>query len=268
MRRYLLVCALFVCALGLSACYKNPVTGRSSVNLASEDEMRAMAVQQYAAFLAENPPVSGGSKDAEMVQRIGSRMAAAVQTFLQQKGQSSLISGYKWEFNLVNNNQANAWCMPGGKVVVYSGILPLTQNENGLATVMGHEIAHAVARHGNERMSQELMVQYGGQALSAVTATQSAATRDLFNAVYGVGSQVGTLTYSRKHESEADHMGLIFMALAGYNPQEAIPFWQRMASQGGSKPPEILSTHPADATRIKNIKEWLPEAMKYYKPHQ
>lgn len=232
--------------------------------------MRSMAVQQYATFLSQNPPIAAGNKDAEMVQRVGSRLAAAVQTFLSQKGQSNLISGYKWEFNLVNDNQANAWCMPGGKVVVYTGIMPLVQNENGLATVLGHEIAHAIARHGNERMSQELAAQLGGEALSVAMSKQPGQTRDIFNAVYGVGSQVGMLTYSRTHESEADHMGLIFMALAGYNPQEAIGFWQRMAaqSQSGQKPPEILSTHPSDATRIKNIQKWLPEAMKYYKPHQ
>jgi predicted Zn-dependent protease len=226
-----------------------------------------MAVQQYATFLSQNPPVTGGSKDAEMVQRVGSRLAAAVQTYLQQKGQANLISGYKWEFNLVNSNEANAWCMPGGKVVVYSGIMPLVQNEPGLATVLGHEIGHAIARHGNERMSQELIAQAGGEALSVAMAKEPGGTREIFNQVYGVGSQLGTLAYSRTQETEADHMGLIFMALAGYNPQEAVPFWQRMASQGGQKPPEILSTHPADATRIKHIQEWLPEAMKYYKPH-
>lgn len=231
--------------------------------------MRSMAVQQYATFLSQNPPIGTGNKDAEMVQRVGSRLAAAVQTYLAQKGQSSLISGYQWEFNLVNNNQANAWCMPGGKVVVYTGIMPLVQNENGLATVLGHEIAHAIARHGNERMSQELAAQFGGEALNVALAKEPGQTRDIFNTVYGVGSQVGLLKYSRTHESEADHMGLIFMALAGYNPQEAVPFWQRMAaqSQGSGKPPEILSTHPSDATRIKQIQKWLPEALQYYKPH-
>jgi len=253
--------------MALTACFKNPVTGRSSINLEDENEMRNMANQQYATFLAQNPPVSTGNKDAEMVQRVGNRLAAAVSNFLQQKGQSNLIAGYQWQFNLVNNNEANAWCMPGGKVVVYSGILPLVQNENGLATVLGHEIAHAIARHGNERMSQELLAQTGGQVLSTALAKEPSTTREVFNMAYGVGSQLGTLTYSRKHESEADHMGLIFMALAGYNPQEAVPFWQRMAAQGGQKPPEILSTHPADATRIKDIQSWLPEAMKYYRPH-
>jgi predicted Zn-dependent protease len=193
-------------------------------------------------------------------------MASAVQSYLAQKGQSNLLSGYQWQFNLVNNAQANAWCMPGGKVVVYTGILPLTQNEAGLAVVMGHEIAHAVARHGNERMSQELATQMGGQALSVALSSQPGTTQQIFNTAVGVGSQLGSLAYSRKHESEADHMGLIFMALAGYNPNEAVPFWQRMAAKGGAKPPQILSTHPADATRIANIKKLLPEAMTYYRP--
>ncbi len=255
-------------AMGVTeGCYKNPVTGRSSVNLVDEGQMRSLATQQYATFLSQNPPVStNGSRDAEMVQRVGSRLAAAVQQYLTQKGQQSLIAGYQWQFNLVSNSQANAWCMPGGKVVVYSGIMPLVQNETGLATVLGHEIAHAVSRHGNERMSQELLVQAGGAALSVALANKPGQTQSIFNAVYGVGGQLGTLAYSRKHESEADHIGLIFMALAGYNPSEAVNFWQRMSANAGQKPPEILSTHPADATRINQIREWLPEAMTYYKP--
>ncbi len=253
-------------ALGLVACYKNPITGRSSVNLVSEGEMRTLAAQQYNTFLSQNPPVGAGSRDAEMVQRVGSRIASAVQSYLASKGQSDLVAGYQWQFNLVNNSQANAWCMPGGKVVVYSGIMPLVQNEAGLATVVGHEVAHAIARHGNERMSQELMAQAGGAALGVALANNSAQTQNIFNAVYGAGSQLGTLRYSRKHESEADHMGLIFMAMAGYNPNEAISFWQRMSAKGGQKPPEILSSHPSDATRINDIKRLIPEAMKYYKP--
>ncbi len=267
MKKLLLTLFLAASTLLLDSCYKNPVTGRSSLNLVDEGTMRSMATQQYTTFLSQNPPVTAtGSRDAEMVQRVGSRMASAVQTYLSSKGQAAQISGYQWQFNLVNNAEANAWCMPGGKVVVYSGILPLTQNEAGLAVVMGHEIAHAISRHGNERMSQELAVQAGGTALSVALSNQPGQTANLFNTVYGVGSQLGTLSYSRRHESEADHIGLIFMALAGYNPNEAVPFWQRMASKGGQKPPQILSTHPADATRIKQIQAWLPEALTYYKP--
>jgi predicted Zn-dependent protease len=253
--------------LVLDSCYKNPVTGRSSVNLVDEGTMRSLATQQYATFLSQNPPVAATtSRDADMVQRVGSRLASAVQTYLAQKGQSSLISGYQWEFHLVNNNEANAWCMPGGKVVVYSGIMPLVQNEAGLAVVLGHEIGHAIARHGNERMSQQLLVQAGGEALSVAVSSKPQQTQNIFNTVFGVSTQLGTLAYSRRQESEADHMGLIFMALAGYNPNEAVPFWQRMAAHSGPKPPAFLSTHPADATRIKDIQGWLPEAMKYYRP--
>jgi predicted Zn-dependent protease len=261
--------ALSICsvALALNSCYKNPVTGRSSLNLVDEGTMNTMATQQYASFLSQNPPVATtGSRDAEMVQRVGSRLAAAVQTYLREKGQSSLIAGYQWQFNLVNNNQANAWCMPGGKVVVYSGIMPLVQNETGLATVLGHEIAHAVARHGNERMSQQLAAQAGGAALSVALSNQPGQTQNIWNTVYGVGSNLGTLSYSRKHESEADRMGLIFMAMGGYNPSESVSFWQRMAAKGGQKPPQILSTHPSDATRIAQIQKMIPEAMTYYRP--
>lgn len=264
----LIVCLLLAGAsLSIDSCYTNPVTGRSSVNLVDESTMRTMATQQYATFLSQNPAVPAtSSRDAEMVQRVGSRLASAVQTYLAEKGQSSLIAGYNWEFHLVNNKEANAWCMPGGKVVVYSGIMPLVQNEAGLAVVLGHEIAHAISRHSNERMSQELLAQMGGEALSVALANKPAQTQNIFASLYGVGSQLGTLAYSRKQESEADHIGLIFMAIAGYNPNEAVPFWQRMTAQGGNKPPEILSTHPADATRIRDIKSWIPEAMKYYRP--
>lgn len=252
----------------LVSCYKNPITGRKGLNLVDESTMRSMATQEYSSFLSTNRPVQG-TRDVDMVKRVGQRMAAAVQQYLTSKGQQSVISGYQWEFNLVNSNEANAWCMPGGKVVVYSGILPVVQNENGLAVVMGHEIAHAIARHGNERMSQQMAAQGLGAGLSVALSSQPAATRNVFNTVYGVGSQLGTLAYSRKHESEADHMGLIFMAMAGYNPSEAVPFWQRMANLGGGqKPPELLSTHPSDARRVAQIREWLPEALRYYNPQK
>jgi predicted Zn-dependent protease len=251
--------------LFLSSCYKNPVTGRRSLNLVDEGTMNSLAAQQYTTFMTTNKTVATG-KDAAMVKNIGVRMSAAVQQYLSQKGQSSLTNGYNWEFNLVSSNEANAWCMPGGKVVVYTGILPITQNETSLAVVMGHEIAHAIARHGNERMSQQLAVEAGGVALSTALSTQPAQTQSIFNSVYGVGGQLGVLAYSRKHESEADHMGLIFMAMAGYNPAEAVNFWQRMAAmQNTAKPPVFLSTHPDDQQRIDQIKQWLPEAQKYYK---
>lgn len=265
MRTILYSVMLATLSLGLCSCYKNPVTGRSSLNLADESTMRQMGDQQYASFLSTNRPVTG-TRDAEMVSRVGNRIAAAVQQYLASKGQQNLIAGYQWQFNLVNNNEANAWCMPGGKVVVYSGLLPISQNEAGLAVVMGHEIAHAVARHGNERMSQQVAAELGGVALSAALSSQPAATQNIFNTVYGVGATGGILAYSRKHESEADHMGLIFMAMAGYNPNEAVTFWTRMSSKGGAKPPVLLSTHPSDSKRIQDIRQLIPDAMKYYKP--
>lgn len=259
---------LLASALTATSCFKNPVTGRKSLNLVDDATMNSMAIQQYSTFLSSNKVITG-TKDAEMVKTVGNRMAAAVQQFLASKNQQSLIKDYKWEFNLVDNKEVNAWCMPGGKVVVYTGIMPIVQNETGLAVVMGHEIAHAIARHGDERMSQQLMVEGGGMVLSTALATQPAMTQTIFNGAYGITTQAGVLLpYSRKHESEADHMGLIFMALAGYNPNEAVNFWQRMAnaSKGSSKPPVFLSTHPADETRIKQIQQWMPEAMTYYKP--
>lgn len=248
----------------LYSCFKNPVTGRSSLNLVDESTMRQMANQEYATFLTTNTPVNG-TRDAEMVARVGGKMSAAVQQYLAGKGQQSLTSGYLWQFNLVNNNEANAWCMPGGKVVVYSGIMPIVQNEVGLAVVMGHEIAHAIARHSNERTSQQLAAQ-GGQALAGILSSDPTVASRIFNTAVGVGGQLALLKFSRDQESEADQMGLIFMALAGYNPNEAVTFWQRMATQGGQKPPEFLSTHPSDARRVADIKSHLPEAMKYYKP--
>ena len=248
-----------------SGCYTNPVTGRRGLSLVPESEMRAMANQQYAAFLSTNRPVQG-TRDVEMVKRVGSRIANAVNQYLVQRGLQEQVAGYNWEFNLINDNQANAWAMPGGKVVVYSGLLPITQNEAALAVVMGHEIAHAISRHGNERMSQQLAAQAGGVALSVAMSNKPAQAQNMWNAVYGVGSQVGLLRYGRNQESEADHIGLIFTAMAGYDPRQAIPFWQRMAAKGGQKPPEFLSTHPSDNRRIADLQRWMPEALKYYRP--
>jgi predicted Zn-dependent protease len=191
-----------------------------------------------------------------------------VEDYFAERRISSRLKGYAWEFNLVENDTINAWCMPGGKVVVYTGILPIARDETGLAVVMGHEIAHAVAEHGSERMSQGLMVQMGGIALSEALKTKPAMTYDLFMTSYGVGSQVGVmLPFSRTHESEADRLGVIFMAMAGYDPRESVAFWTRMAQESkGQKPPELLSTHPADTKRIENLKRLMPEALQYYHP--
>lgn len=248
------------------ACKKVPITGRRQLNLLPESEMLSMSLTSYKDFLSKNPPEGTTEANVQLVKKVGNNIAKAVEDFMRQKGMSDRIAGYKWEFNLVNNKEVNAWCMPGGKVVVYTGLLPITQTETALACVMGHEIAHAVARHGNERMSQGLIVQAGGTALQVALSQKSELTQNIFLQSYGIGSQLGVLKYSRTHESEADKLGLVFMAMAGYNPAEAVDFWTRMAKSGGGKAPlEILSTHPSDDTRIADIKKFLPEAMKYYK---
>ena len=246
------------------SCSVVPLTGRKQLNLLPESEMIAMGFNSYSDFLKENPP-STDKVNAAAVKEVGGKIAAAVTRYFADNNLADRLEGYKWEFNLVKDSSANAWCLPGGKVVVYSGILPLTVDKNGLAVVISHEIAHAVARHGNERMSQELLTQMGGIALSEAIKTKPQETQNIFMSAYGIGSSVGVLMpYSRSHELEADKLGLIFMAMAGFDPQTAIPFWERMAAKGGAKPPEFLSTHPADQTRIDKIRAALPEARKYY----
>lgn len=265
MKKLLVVTAAAFIAMGLSSCFKNPVTGRSSVNVLPESEMRTMAQQQYTAVLAESK-VTTGTNDAAMIQRVGQKISAAATQYLSSIGKADLVSGYQWEYKLIESNQVNAWCMPGGKVAFYTGILPLCKDEAGVAVVMGHEIAHAIARHGNERMTHQLIQQAGGVALSVYMADKPAETQNIFMGAYGLGTQVGILLpFSRAHESEADEMGLIFMAMAGYDPNEAIGFWQRMAAAGGQKPPEFLSTHPSDQRRINDIRGKIAGAMKYYK---
>ncbi len=247
-------------------CSTVPLTGRSQLNMIPDTEMQAMSYQQYDQFLIENP-ISKDNNNTKMVKKVGTRIQHAVEKYMADNNQSDHLNGYNWEFNLVDNKQVNAWCMPGGKVVVYTGILPVTKDEKGLAVVLGHEIAHAIAEHGNERMSQQLMQQVGAVGLMVAMKDEPAQTQALWLSVYGVGSQVGVmLPYSRTHESEADHMGLIFMAMAGYDPHEAPDFWKRMsANKKGEAPPELFSTHPSDETRIANLNKWIPEAMKYYK---
>lgn len=263
----ILVIALF--SVGVIACTRNPITGRNQLSLYNEADLQSMADQQYRQFLSENKVVSAsGSKDAEMVRRVGSRLVTAINTYYAQQNLQDRLAGYKWEYNLVDSKDVNAWCMPGGKIVVYTGLLPISQNEAALAVVVGHEIAHALANHGNERMSQATVQQLGGQALSVAVANKSPAAQNAMLAAYGIGSQVGALLpFSRKQELEADKLGLIFAAMSGYNPQEAIPLWERMQKAGGgNKPPEFLSTHPAEETRIERLRQLMPEALKYYKP--
>jgi predicted Zn-dependent protease len=251
------------------ACSKNPITGRTQANLVSETELQAAAAQQYKQFLSSNKVVSSSTnRDAEMVKRVGQRVTKSVEEYVRNLGKAELLEGYQWEYNLVEDKAVNAWCMPGGKIVVYTGLLPITQNEAALAAVMGHEIAHAVLYHGRERVSQGLAQQGLGAALSVALANKPAATQNLILTAYGVGSQVGVLLpFSRKQELEADHYGLIWMSMAGYNPREAIALWDRMeAASKGQKPPEFLSTHPSEGTRKEQLEKYMPEALKYYKP--
>jgi predicted Zn-dependent protease len=247
------------------SCSSVPLTGRSQLNMIPSSEMLAMSYQQYDIFLNENK-LSTNAAEVNMVKRVGGNIQQAVTRYMADNNLSSRLNGYKWDFNLVEDKQVNAWCMPGGKVVVYTGILPLTNDDAGLAVVMGHEIAHAIAEHGNERMSQQLLQQVGAVGLMVAMKDEPAQTQAIWMSVYGVGTQVAVmLPYSRTQESEADHLGLIFMSMAGYDPHEASAFWKRMAAQGGGSPPEFLSTHPSYDTRIKDINSWIPEAMKYYK---
>jgi|WetSurMetagenome_2_1015567.scaffolds.fasta_scaffold30417_2 predicted Zn-dependent protease len=247
-------------------CSTVPITGRKQLSLIPASQMQSLSYQQYGDFI-KTAKLSTDQSNIALVRRTGTKIQAAVEQYFAQNNMSKELNGYSWEFNLVDDPQVNAWCMPGGKVVVYSGILPVTRDETGLAIVMGHEIAHAIAKHGDERMSQELVTQLGGMALQKAIETKPAATQQLFMTAFGIGAQLGVLLpYSRLHESEADRLGLIFMAMAGYDPNQAVPFWQRMAEMSnGQKPPEFLSTHPSDDTRIKDIQKELPEAMKYYK---
>ncbi len=251
------------------ACSENPITGRRQFSLLPESQLQQLSRQQYSQFLSSNRVLPASSnRDAEMVKRVGSRIASAITTYYSEKGLSKSLEGFQWEFQLVQSPDINAWCMPGGKVVVYTGLLPVASNEAGLAVVMGHEIAHAIALHGNERMSQGLLQQMGGIALQVALLDKPAETRNLFMAAYGVGTTVGAmLPFSRKQELEADRFGLLFSAMAGYNPSEAVPFWQRMAraTGGANKPPEFLSTHPADDTRISKMKHYTEEANSYYR---
>jgi len=268
MKKLLLIAAFASLA---AACSRNAITGRNQLALLSETELQATAKTEYQQFLSENKVVNvNTSKDAEMVRRVGQRLTTAINTYYASKGLRKELEGYKWEYNLVDSKEVNAWAMPGGKIVVYTGLLPATQNEAALAVVLGHEITHAIAHHGNERMSQAMVAQ-GLGAVGGVLTSGNPQVSSIFNNIYGPGAQVGVLLpNSRKQELEADRYGLMFTALAGYNPQEAIPLWERMKkmSEGGSRPPEFLSTHPTEDTRIQKLQELMPAALKYYKPMQ
>ena len=258
MKKHILI--LGICTLMFS-CAKNPFTGKSSLNFVSNNELFPSAFQQYGQFLKENKVITG-TADARRVETVGLKIKAAAERYLKANGQGTYLNGYQWEYKLVDNKEVNAWCMPGGKIVVYSGILPITQDEAGLATVMGHEVSHALANHGAQRMSASQLQALGAVGVAVATGSQSADKQQMWQQYYGIGSQVGVmLPFSRNHESEADMIGLTLMAIAGYNPDQAVAFWSRMsAKSGGQAPPEFLSTHPSDATRIASIKRLIPEA--------
>jgi predicted Zn-dependent protease len=247
-------------------CATVPVTGRKQLSLVSSDEINAMSATQYKDVIAKGP-LSSNVEQTDMIKRVGVRIQKAVEQYMTEKGASAQLSGFKWEFNLIQDDKTvNAWCMPGGKVAFYTAILPICKDETGIAVVMGHEVAHAIANHGRERMSQGLVQEFGMSTLEAAMGQNPGVTNQIFQQAVGMGSQVGMLKFSRSHESEADHIGLIFMSMAGYDPQQAPIFWERMSAlSGGQKPPEFLSTHPADETRIKDLQAWMPEALGYYK---
>ncbi len=235
------------------------------MNLVSNQEVLTLSLQQYDEFI-KSAPKSTDKVNTAMVQKVGRNIANAVENYLKNNGYADELSSYAWEFNLVKSNEVNAFCMPGGKIVVYEGILPITQNETGLAVVLGHEVAHAVAKHANERMSQQMATQYGTAAVGAALGGTSAGVQQAAAAAIGLGSQYGILLpYSRKQELEADKLGLIFMAMAGYDPSAAAAFWTRMSQSSGGSTPEFMSTHPSDNSRIQQIQKDLPEALKYYK---
>ncbi len=257
--------AFLAAALLFQACSLVPLTGRRQLSLVSDAEMLSMSSGQYDQFKKENK-MSSDSGETNDVKRVGRNIQNAVTSYFARNKMSQELNGFAWEFNLVENKEANAWCMPGGKVMVYTGILPFAQNDAGLAVVMGHEIAHAVAKHSNERMSQALVAQLGGMGLGLALKQETQKTQQIWMTLFGVGVQLGAvLPYNRLQEAEADRLGLIFMAMAGYDPNASIGFWQRMSQSGGAKPPEFLSTHPSDKNRIQKIRSYMPEAMKHYK---
>lgn len=260
----------FLSVLAVSAflysCSQVPLTGRSQLSLVDDQALQQQATTAYREFLRDpKTDVISNSADAQHVKNVGSRIASAINRYMQANGYGSKYN-YQYEFNLVKSKDINAWCMPGGKVAVYTGILPITRDDAGLATVMGHEIAHAIAQHAAERYSQMTAAQLGGGVLGAATGGASQGTQQVIGQLYGIGGQLALLSYSRKQESEADRLGLVFMAMAGYNPDNAVSFWKRMAAakEGSGAPPEFLSTHPSDATRIAQIQRLLPEARQYY----
>jgi predicted Zn-dependent protease len=247
-------------AAALIACASNPFTGKNSLALVDNDTLLASSFSQYETFLSENTVIIGTAQ-AAMVERVGVKIKAAAEKWAASEGQSAYLENYQWEYHLVRSDEVNAWCMPGGKIVVYTGILPVTGDEAGLAVVLGHEVAHALLNHGQQRSSAGILQQIGAAGVSVFTSEKNAESQQLAMTLYGAGSQLfGTLPFSRAHESEADHIGLLLMAIAGYNPELSVSFWERMSALGSGETPEFLSTHPSDTTRIKSLRDWIPEA--------
>lgn len=252
-------------ALLMNSCGSVPITGRNQLLLVSDSEVLTSSLTQYSEYM-KSAPQSTNAQGKAMVTRVGKKIAAATEEYMKNNGLANEVQNFAWEFNLVKDNQINAFCMPGGKIVVYEGLLKICSSDDELAVVVGHEVAHAVAKHSNERISQELLAQYGASIVSQALSEKSKNIQKIGNTVYGLGAQYGvTLPFSRKHESEADYMGLIFMTMAGYNPNTAVTFWQKMSASGGASIPEFMSTHPSDATRISDIQKYLPELQKYKK---
>lgn len=260
MKNRILFCGFLAAALAVS-CAKNPFTGKNTLALVPNSEILPSAFAQYGTFLKENKVISGTS-DAAKVVNVGTKIKNAAEKWLNANGYQGYLKDYQWEYKLVESKEVNAWCMPGGKIVVYSGILPITKDEAGLATVLGHEVSHALANHGQQRMSAGMLQQLGAVGVQAATGSKSAETQQIAMTAYGATTEIGgMLPFSRSHESEADQIGLTLMAIAGYNPEQAVVFWSRMsAASGGQAPPEFMSTHPSDATRIANLKKLVPVA--------
>ncbi len=248
----------------LTGCSSVPLTGRKQVLLVSDQEVLSASLTQYKSFMSTAPRSASATQSAT-VTRVGKRIAQATETYLRQNGMEAQLKQFAWEFNLVKDNQVNAFCMPGGKIVVYEGLMKLIASDDELAVVLGHEVAHAVAKHSNEQMSQQLMTQYGAQILAGTLSGKSELVQTLAGQMYGLGSQYAVaLPFSRKHETEADYMGLVFMTMAGYNPDNALTFWQKMSASSGGQVPQFMSTHPSDASRIANIRKVLPEIKARY----
>jgi predicted Zn-dependent protease len=259
---------LLAVMLLLNGCSSVPITGRKQLNLVSDEQVLSSSIASYNSFMTSAKQANAISKDqtrTAQVIRVGQKIAAATEAYLRATGLESDIKNFAWEFNLVKSDEMNAWCMPGGKIVVYEGLMKIVSSDDDLAVVLGHEVAHAVAKHSNERMSQQVAAQAGAQVLAGVLSGQSYQTQTIAQQVYGLGAQYGVMQpFSRKHESEADKMGLVLMTIAGYNPQNAITFWQKMSANSQSSVPEFLSSHPSHETRIKDLTQWVPEVKAQY----